>query len=90
VEATGSESPHSEPGYDYDAQYELIRGGVSNGAIYTFDPRARAWTSATMPGASGVSQQYHALGYDPTNEVFVFRGYSEEGGFRTYAYRPAP
>ena len=86
---TGSMSPHEEPGYDYDAQYEVIRGGVSDGVLYTFDPRARSWRSSVIPGIAEVSQAYHALGYDPVSEVFIFRGYSLSGGYRTYAYRPA-
>lgn len=82
----GPSSPHDEPGYDYDAVNEIIGGGVHEGSFYAFDPRTATWTQHAIQGASPGTQAFHALGYDPISNVFVFRS-DTSGDQHTYAFR---
>jgi hypothetical protein len=85
VSTTGPACPHQEPGYDYDAVNEIIGGGVTDGAFYVFDPRTATWSADELDGDPG-TQAFHALGYDPVDNVFVFRT-DYDSGNRTWAYR---
>jgi hypothetical protein len=85
VSTTGTPSPHSEPGWAYDAKNQLIGGGIVDSTLYLFDPATSAWTTATIPGSPG-SQAFHALGYDPTNNVYIFVTDYDDGA-KTWAYR---
>jgi hypothetical protein len=80
---TGTLPTHQEPGYDYDAKSRIIGGAVENGVFHVFDPMTKAWQSLTMQGATGQTQSFHALAYDPVDNVFVFVADSRH----TYAYR---
>ena len=86
VASEGTSSPHEEPGYDYDAVNELIGGGVHNDNFYTFDPLTSSWSQHAIQGASPGTHAFHALGYDPVNNVFVFRSDASTGQ-HTWAFR---
>lgn len=82
----GPTSLNGEPGYDYDSVNEVIGGGVQDGHFYTFDPRTLSWTEHPMNGGAVGSMAFHALAYDPVNNVFVFvTDYAS--GQKTWAYR---
>ena len=85
---TGPSSGHDEPGYDYDAVNRVIGGGVEDGTFYAFDPATRGWSAHAVAGGDPGSQAFHALAYDPVNNVFVFVTDSSSGA-RTWAYRLA-
>lgn len=86
VASDGPSSPHEEPGYDYDAVNEVIGGGVHDNRFYAFDPATASWTEHAIQGAAPGSQAFHALGFDPVSNVFVFR--SDAGtGQHTWAFR---
>jgi hypothetical protein len=85
ISTTGPACPHQEPGYDYDAVSAIIGGGVTDGTFYAFDPRTATWSSHAIDGDPG-TQAFHALGYDPIDNVFVFRT-DYDSGSRTWAYR---
>jgi hypothetical protein len=80
---TGTAPTHGEPGYDYDSKNQIIGGAVDSGQFHVFDPVAKTWQTLTMQGATGQTQSFHALSYDPVNNVFVFVADSRH----TYAYR---
>ncbi len=85
---TGPTSPHEEPGYDYDVVNHVIGGGVSGGRFYVFDPPTRTWSQRTIQGGSVGKQAYHALSYDPVNNVFLFVT-DYNSGLKTWGYRLA-
>jgi hypothetical protein len=86
VTTQGPTSPHQEPGYDYDSHNAIIGGGVNAGTFYAFDPATKTWTSSVVAGGTPGTQAFHALGYDPVNNVFVFvTDYAS--GQHTWAYR---
>jgi len=86
VTTTGPASPHGEPGYDYDSTNQLIGGGVTGGNFYAFDPRTLRWSAHPIQGGTPGYQAFHALAYDPVNNVFIFVT-DYESGRRTWAYR---
>lgn len=86
IATEGPSSPHEEPGYDYDPVSERIGGGVHDDSFYAFDPRTGSWSQHAIQGASPGSQAFHALGYDPVNNVFVFRSDASTGQ-HTWAFR---
>jgi hypothetical protein len=81
-----------ETGFAYDAVNRIIGGGIVNGVFHAFDPATRTWTARTIqaPGAERPvgSVAFHALDYDPVNNVFFFIS-DYESGRRTWAYRYA-
>jgi hypothetical protein len=83
VAANGPSSDHSEPGYAFDGVNHIIGGGVLDNVFYAFDPLTATWSAHTMQGGQPGSVAFHALAYDPVNNVFVF--VSED--FDTWAYR---
>ncbi|MEQ1506918.1 MAG: hypothetical protein ABMB14_32120, partial [Myxococcota bacterium] len=86
VATTGPFPPHQEPGYAYDSHARIIGGAVTDDTFYAFDPATATWTSQRVDGGSPGTQAFHALNYDPVNNVFVFvTGYPD--GFHTWAYR---
>jgi hypothetical protein len=92
---TGSPPPPGELGYDYDAVNQVIGGGVTGNRFYVFDPRTASWSSHAIQGGFPGNQAFHALGYNPVDNVFLF--ITDLGsGARTWAYRykngttPAP
>jgi len=81
-----------ETGFAYDSVNRIIGGGVVDGVFHAFDPATRTWTARTIqaPGAERPvgSVAFHALDYDPVNNVFLFIS-DYESGRRTWAYRYA-
>jgi hypothetical protein len=80
---TGEYPPHGEPGFAYDAMSEVIGGAVHDNKFYVFNPRTLAWTHQVIQGGAPGSMSFHALDYDPVNNVFIFL--TDER--RTWAYR---
>jgi hypothetical protein len=79
-----------ETGFAYDPVTRTIAGGVNEGIFYAFDPATRAWSSHVMqtepPGLAVGTVAYHALDYDPVNNIFLFVS-RKSSGKRTWAYR---
>jgi hypothetical protein len=86
IATTGTPPPSHEHGYDYDAANQTIGGGVTNSKFYAFDPAAKTWDEKTIQGGSPGSMAFHALGYDPVNNVFIFLD-DDAFGKHTWAYR---
>lgn len=86
IATDGPSSPHEEPGYDYDSVNHVIGGGVFEGSFYAFEPIEGRWTAHAIAGAEPGTQAFHALGYDPGSNVFVFRSTAATGE-RTWAFR---
>ena len=84
---TGDVPSTQETGWAYDSVNRIIGGGVKSGIFYAFDPLVKSWKAKTMltqPSGSSVgSQAFHAIDYDPVNNVFIFI----TEGRRTWAYR---
>jgi hypothetical protein len=79
-----------ETGFAYDSTNRIIGGGVRDGMFSAYDPLKKAWTSRVMlpdpPGGSIGTLAFHALSYDPVNNVFVFiTNYAS--GRHTWVYR---
>ncbi|APR76479.1 Hypothetical protein A7982_01826 [Minicystis rosea] len=93
TELTTTGAPHTEEsGWAYDAANHVIGGGVTDGVFHALDPITRAWTSRTMAvapadggGAVG-TVAFHALDYDPVDNVYLFLT-DYASGRRTWAYR---
>jgi hypothetical protein len=82
----GPSSPHEEPGYDYDTVNAIIGGGVHDNHFYAFDPATASWTEHAIQAAAPGAMAFHALGYDPVSNAFVFRSDSSTGQ-HTWAFR---
>jgi hypothetical protein len=94
IPVSGTRPNAPETGWAYDAANRIIGGGITNGVFYAFDPLTRTWTSRAIQvqSSSGAVPRYvafHALDYDPVNQVFLFLGTSGVDGpaERTWAYR---
>ncbi|MEZ4223263.1 MAG: hypothetical protein R3B13_20125 [Polyangiaceae bacterium] len=87
VSTKGPSSPHTEPGYAYDSKNQIIGGAVTDSTFYAFDPATSTWSAHPIAGSPG-SQAFHALGYDPLNNVFIFVT-DYDSGAKTWAYRLA-
>ncbi len=83
VATSGPSSPHGEPGYDFDWHNQVIGGGIADDTFYVFDPYAAAWAALAIQGGNPGNMAFHALAYDPINNVFVF----VTEGRETWAYR---
>lgn len=81
-----------ETGFAYDGVNRIIGGGIVDGVFHAFDPATRTWTArkiqTTGAESSVGSVAFHALDYDPVNNVFLFLS-DYESGRRTWAYRYA-
>lgn len=81
-----------ETGFAYDSVNRVIGGGIVNGVFHAYDPATRTWTARTIQVAGTEravgSVAFHALDYDPVNNVFFFIS-DDESGRRTWAYRYA-
>lgn len=83
---SGPTSDLEDPGYAYDAKNQLIGGAVKQSTFYAFDPATKAWSSAVIKGGAPGTLASLAIGYDPVNNVYVFRtDYSS--GSKTWAFR---
>ena len=80
---TGTPPAHSEPGFAYDSANQIIGGAVHGNKFSAFNPMTRTWTTSTIQGGAPGTQAFHAINYDPVNNVFVFITQTRE----TYAYR---
>ena len=86
VPSTGPTSSHGEPGYDYDSQNQIIGGAVQDSTFYAFDPGTATWEAHPMHGGTPGNQAFHALAYDPVDNVFIFVT-DYDSGQKTWAYR---
>ena len=86
VATSGPTSPHQEPAYDYDATNQIIGGGVASDTFYVFNPASKLWSSQAIVGGKPGTLAFHALRYDPVDNVFIFvTDYAS--GQHTWAYR---
>lgn len=85
----GTPPPNGEVGYAYDSKDQIIGGAVVNNAFYAFDPATKTWSRATIEGGAPGTMKFHAIGYDPVNNVFIFLATDRGGATRTWAYRYA-
>jgi len=83
IVTTGTTPPSNEAGYDYDSKNQIIGGGVAGNTFYAFDPRTKVWTARTIQGGAPGTMSFHAMGYDPVNNVFIFITQAKH----TWAYR---
>lgn len=88
IEAGGVTPPGGELGLDYDSQNAIIGGRVQDSTFYAFDPATREWSAHPMNGGTPGNLAFHALAYDPVDNVFVFVT-DYDSGQRTWAYRLA-
>ncbi len=79
----GAYPSHPEPGYAYDGINEVIGGAVYNNKFYIFNPKTNTWTHQTVSGGEPGSMEFHAIAYDPIDNVFIFL----TKGFNSWAYR---
>ncbi len=79
----GDYPKHPEPGYAYDSVNEVIGGAVFNNKFYIFDPKTNTWSNQEISGGKPGNMEFHAIAYDPVDNVFIFL----TKGFRTWAYR---
>ena len=86
VATQGPTSPHQEPAYDYDSTNHVIGGGVVDSTFYVFDPTSNTWSSQLINGGTPRTLAFHALRYDPIDNVFIFVT-DYESGQHTWAYR---
>ncbi|HET6583036.1 MAG TPA: hypothetical protein VFG69_06310 [Nannocystaceae bacterium] len=85
---TGTPPPGAEAGLDYDATNDIIGGAVLDSTFYAFDPETLEWSAHPMNGGAPGNVAFHALAYDPVDNVFVFVT-DADSGQRTWAYRLA-
>ena len=91
---TGTPPSGGETGWAYDSTDQIIGGGINNSTFYSFDPVAKTWTAEAMVsdtvGKVIGTQSFHALDYDPVDDVFVFISLPEGQSIDnqgTWAYR---
>ncbi len=94
VTGVSGEIPDSlESGWAYDSANRVIGGGIRDGVFYAYDPLTKKWSSSVMnaqspSGAPIGTIAFHALDYDPVNNVYLFIA-NGAAGKRTWAYRYA-
>lgn len=76
---------HRQPGFAYDAVNRIIGGAVENNRFHIFDPASTAWSSRTIAGSQPGTMAFHAIAYDPVNNVFIFL--TEDRHTWAYRYR---
>jgi len=83
---SGNVPSSQESGFAFDSTNEIIGGGIRNGNFIAFDPVLKKWNEVPMNlsgGGSNLTQYYHAIDYDPIDNVFIFIGSDKH----TWAYR---
>ena len=85
----GTPPPDGEVGYAYDSKNQIIGGAIVNSAFYAFDPETKVWSRAVIEGGRPGTMKFHAIAYDPINNVFTFLATDGGGATRTWAYRYA-
>jgi hypothetical protein len=88
LQTGGTPPPGGEFGLDYDATNAVIGGAVQDSTFHAFDPATQQWTAHPMNGGTPGNLAFHALAYDPVDNVFVFVT-DYDSGQRTWAYRLA-
>jgi hypothetical protein len=88
LDTTGTPPPTGEMGFAYDSTNQIIGGGPRANTFYAYNPLAKAWSSNVVQGGAPGSLAFHAIDYDPGNNVFVFVTDSVSGR-KTWAYRYA-
>jgi hypothetical protein len=88
IEAGGVSPPGGELGLDYDSHNAIIGGRVQGSTFYAFDPATLEWSAHPMNGGTPGNVAFHALAYDPVDNVFVFIT-DYDSGQKTWAYRLA-
>jgi hypothetical protein len=87
---TGAVPKLPETGFAYDSVNRVIGGGVVDGMFHVYDPARKTWERLVMntipPGASVGTGAFHALAYNPVDNVFIFVT-DRASGRRTWAYR---
>ena len=83
---TGPTSDLQEPTYAFDSRNNLLGGGVQGGVFFALNPTTRTWASQTILGGTVGDEAFLALGYDPLNNVYIFRT-DYNSGSKTWAYR---
>jgi hypothetical protein len=87
---TGAVPKLPETGFAYDSVNRVIGGGVVDGVFHVYDPARKTWERLVMntmpPGASVGTGAFHALAYNPVDNVFIFIT-DRASGRRTWAYR---
>lgn len=78
-----------ESGWAYDSKRQIIGGGIANDVFSAFDPATSTWDSRAMQISSSAGETpntvvFHALDYDPVDDVYVFLS---EPHRRTWAYK---
>lgn len=63
-------------GWKYDAENQVIGGGIKNGRFYYFDPIAKTWGSVAIQiqvgGSRITATAFHNIAYDHNKKVWVF------------------
>jgi len=89
---TGMIPSTQESGFAYDPYNKIIGGGIQDGKFYAFDPIGKSWKVKTMntkpTGSSIGTLRYHAIDFDPVNNVFIFMS-GPYLNVHTWAYRYA-
>jgi hypothetical protein len=86
LETTGTPPPPLPIGYAYDPVNKVIGGGPLRNVFYAFDPVSKAWAEQVIKGGTPGSIAFHAIDYDPVNNVFIFLT-DRSSGNRTWAFR---
>ncbi len=79
----GAYPEHQEPGYAFDNINEVIGGAVYNNKFYIFNPKTNAWSNQIVSGGKPGNMEFHAIAFDPVDNVFIFL----TKDFNTWAYR---
>lgn len=72
LDVKGDYPDRGEPGYAYDKVNGIIGGAVHHNEFYIFDPRTKTWSSQVIAGGKPGSMDFHAIVYNPVDNVFVF------------------
>ncbi len=77
-------------GLAYDSVNRTIGGGVTGGIFFAFDPLFNTWSRRVMQAQSATgravgSVAFHALAYDPVDNVFIFNS-DAASGRQVWAY----
>jgi hypothetical protein len=87
---TGDVPKLPETGFAYDPVARVIGGGIVDGVFHAYDPSTKRWTRRVMraePADRRIGTlAFHAIDYDPVDNVFVFIT-DYDSGRRTWAYR---
>lgn len=87
---TAGDAPGSMRNFAYDSRNHVI-GGIKKGVFYALDLKTFTWhsypvTERSESGTSIGTVRYHAIDYDPVNNVFILVT-GKTGSLRTWAFR---